>query len=92
MQIDWAKVAIAVEKTAALVEELAPLAAAAGPGGAAIGKMIAQGAAYVSSALEAATEAAAVIATGDLATIHAADALVRVQNIELAREIAKAIG
>ena len=88
MKIDWTAVATAVEKTAAIVQELAPLAAAAGPQGAVIGAMVAKGAAYVASALDAATQAGAVIATGDLARIHAADALTRAQNIELAREIA----
>lgn len=88
MKIDWTAVASAVEKTAAIVEELAPLAAGAGPEGAAIGAMIAKGAAYVASALDAATQASAIIATGDLAKIRAADAMVRSRNIALAQQIA----
>ncbi len=88
MNIDWTKIANVAEQTAAIVEELAPLAAAAGPQGAVIGKLISQGAAYVASALDAATQAGTVIATGDLATITGADEQIRLQNIALAEEIA----
>ena len=85
MTIDWTKVAAAVESAADLVEELAPLAAPANPG---VAALVSQGAAFVASAAQAATDVSATISGGDAATIAAADQKVRAINIGLAQQIA----
>lgn len=87
--INWTNIATIAEKVATAIEEFAPVAGAAGPAGAAIGAALAQGAAFVKSALEAASEAGAVIGTQDLATIEAAAARIQAANALLADEIAK---
>ena len=51
--VDWTQIATTVDQVAKDIVMLAPLAAAAGPEGAAIGAIIAKGASYVSAVAEA---------------------------------------
>ena len=78
--VDWTQIATTVDQVAKDIVMLAPLAAAAGPEGAAIGAIIAKGASYVSAVAEASQLNIAgveAIGSNDLQTIQAADAKVQ---------------
>lgn len=80
MSINWTQIASTVETIASDIQRLAPLAAVAGPEGAAIGALVAQGAAYISSAASMAAlniPGLEAITSNDLATIQAADAAIQ---------------
>jgi len=87
--INWTKIAATVKTIAGDIAEVAPLAAVAGPEGAAIGALVAKAAQYTSAVVDAATAAGAAVTSTDLATITAANASVEAQADALSEKIAE---
>lgn len=71
----------------AYVQELAPLAALAGPEGAAIGATVGQIASTASTVLAAVESDAAIIASGDLTKIRALEAQLQAANVTLGAQV-----
>lgn len=78
----------ALETGLLLTAKLAPFGALAGPAGAAVGDTVAQIAALGATLLQAVSDDAAVIGSGDLTRIRALQAKLQAANADLAAQIA----
>ena len=85
--MDWSKIIAAAEKVVGVVEQLAPLAAVAGPEGAIIGKLVGVGAQAANDALANAQDEAAVISATDLASVRTIQTRIQAVNDALGAQI-----
>lgn len=88
MTINWTAIENAVAKGLALVNELAPLGAAAGPVGAEAATIVGNVASFASAALAAAQNEQAVINATDLASLTVLQKQIQDANDALAAQIA----
>lgn len=86
--MNWATIAKDIGSVLNIVEEFAPVGAALGPEGAAAAAIAEKAAAFGQEVLTAATNAGAVIATGDLATIQKAADDLQTKNDAISEQVA----
>jgi hypothetical protein len=88
MSINWSAIEGVVAKGLTLVQEIAPMAAVAGPLGVEAASVAGKVAAFASAALTAAQNEQAVISATDLASLSVLQKQIQDANDELAAQIA----
>lgn len=86
--VNWTTVAFNVSSVAKIVKELAPVAAVAGPEGAALGAIVGQAATFVSAIADQAAAVEPALDSQDMETIQVALTAIQQANDMLAQQTA----